>query len=343
MGFPLDLQPASWLYVGLFVLTLSAHLLCMFYVLAGTAYLAWRGFVILWLTPDERREGEIGDVLRDWMPLALSATITVGVAPLLFLQIIDQHSFYTANLLLGHRFGAILPALITGFYLLYVLKTKDLAETHPRWRATLAVIAFVCFAFTGYTFAENHELALATSTWAAFFGAERFVFAPGAWSLRFPFWLGIALAALAWIVERQLGDRSQRAAVARSLRRMRIGGVLLAFGAAVTLGACSGAAWRTVVLHGSGLAFTGSIVLGLALQGLRRMRLAGLLLLVVGAVFQRERLRSVHLDWNRLAQDHQLAAQVQGFFLFVVFLLLNALWIGWWIVRVRRALRSEGS
>ena len=41
--------------------------------------------------------------LRDWLPFVLSAAITAGIAPLLFVQILYQRAFYTANLLLFNR------------------------------------------------------------------------------------------------------------------------------------------------------------------------------------------------------------------------------------------------
>ena len=39
------------------------------------------------------------------------------------IQVLYQHRMYTATLLLSHRFMAIVPVLIDGFYLLYLGKS----------------------------------------------------------------------------------------------------------------------------------------------------------------------------------------------------------------------------
>ena len=45
---------------------------------------------------------------------------------LLFVQVLDKHHFYTANLLLFNRWMLFLLVLIAGFYLLCLLKAKRL-------------------------------------------------------------------------------------------------------------------------------------------------------------------------------------------------------------------------
>ena len=90
--FPTGLPLATAFYLTLYVLTLVIHVLFVSYVLAGTAYLAAVHFL-----PGHpaapRHKGGAAEALRDWMPLALSGTITAGVAPLLFIQILYQRAF----------------------------------------------------------------------------------------------------------------------------------------------------------------------------------------------------------------------------------------------------------
>ena len=83
-------------------------------------------------------------MIRSWIISASgcrscsSAAITAGVAPLLFLQILYQREFYTANLLLFNRWMAILPVLIVGFYSLYLIKGDWL------WQQRWPLRAVVC-------------------------------------------------------------------------------------------------------------------------------------------------------------------------------------------------------
>ncbi|MCU0726205.1 MAG: hypothetical protein MUE73_10505, partial [Planctomycetes bacterium] len=168
LGFPL---PTSF-YMVLYVVTLVLHVLCMNYVIAGAGYLA---FACLFPGGAKRRcNSPLAETIRDWLPFALGAAITAGVAPLLFVQILYKEPFYTANLLLSHRWMAILPVLITGFYLLYLLKSRAIEGWHPRTRILAGIGAFLCFAFTGYSWSENHLLALAgQETWSSFYEAGR--------------------------------------------------------------------------------------------------------------------------------------------------------------------------
>ena len=70
--FPFGFPRPTMAYLALYVVTLVIHVVFMSYVLAGTAYLGARGAI---------RRGEdspLTIVLRDWMPLMLSAAITAG-------------------------------------------------------------------------------------------------------------------------------------------------------------------------------------------------------------------------------------------------------------------------
>src|SRR5262245_22520401 len=115
--FPFGFPRATAFYLTLYVATLVIHVVFMNYVLAGSAYLAW--FTLAHRRDDLAQDARdpLAFPLRDWMPFLLSAAITAGIAPLLFLQILYQRPFYTANLLLFNRWMAILPVLIVAFYL----------------------------------------------------------------------------------------------------------------------------------------------------------------------------------------------------------------------------------
>jgi len=93
----------------------------------------------------------------------LGCGITAGVAPLLFLQLLHQHRFYTANLLLGPRWMAVVPALVVGFYALYAAKSL------ARVRRPALIVSLGCFAFVAWSWSELHELMQADAAWQAFY------------------------------------------------------------------------------------------------------------------------------------------------------------------------------
>src|SRR5678816_2594181 len=134
MMWPFD---RGGIVLALYVATLAVHAAFIGYVVAGTAY-------------SLARDDALSRTVRDRLPFMLGCGITAGVAPLLFLQLMHQQRFYTANLLLGPRWLAVVPALIAGFYALYIGKT--------RWRRAAYGIALACFAFVAWSWSELHEL-----------------------------------------------------------------------------------------------------------------------------------------------------------------------------------------
>jgi hypothetical protein len=111
--------------------------------------------------------------VRDRLPFMLGCGITAGVAPLLFLQLLHQKRFYTANLLLGPRWMAVVPALIVGFYALYAAKSLE------RYRQAALGVALACFAFVAWSWSELHELMKADAAWQSFYAEGQRLFLAG--------------------------------------------------------------------------------------------------------------------------------------------------------------------
>src|SRR4029079_14901328 len=118
--------------LALYVATLALHAAFIGYVVAGTAYALLR-------------DDALARTVRDRLPFMLGCGITAGVAPLLFVQLLHQHRFYTANLLLGPRWLAVVPALILGFYALYVGKLS------ARFRTPALAVGILCFLFVAWS------------------------------------------------------------------------------------------------------------------------------------------------------------------------------------------------
>ncbi len=163
------------LYIG----TLALHAVFVAYVVAGSA------FALV------RPRDPLTPTVRDRLPFMLGCGITAGVAPLLFVQLLHQRRFYTANLLLGPRWLAVVPALVVGFYALYLAKAK----ATELWRRAALATAVVCFAFVAWSWSELHELMQADPQWAAFYGAGHRIYITATIAPRFITVLG-AMATL---------------------------------------------------------------------------------------------------------------------------------------------------
>jgi hypothetical protein len=193
----------------LYVVTLALHAVFVAYVVAGSAFVLFR------------RADPIAATVRDRLPFMLGCGITAGVAPLLFVQLLHQRRFYTANLLLGPRWMAVVPALIIGFYALYLVKAD-------KWPRIALGVALACFTFVAWSWSELHELMQADPEWAAFYAAGHRVFTAATIAPRFVTVLG-AMATLfatvsAWSTDE--AGRRRLAAIAVAGRGVSIAGAV---------------------------------------------------------------------------------------------------------------------
>lgn len=184
MIWPFDASIES-VWLALYLLSFALHAVFVSYVAAGTGYAL--------VTAVRRSADPIAARTRDWLPFMLGAGITAGVGPLLFLQLLYQRRFYTANLLMGPRWGAVVPALIIGFYALYLAKASE----HRR-RLALG-IGTACFAFVAWSWTELHQVMLDDAGWRAMYAAGERFHLDAAILPRLAIWLGAMLALFATV------------------------------------------------------------------------------------------------------------------------------------------------
>ncbi|HMP15891.1 MAG TPA: hypothetical protein PKD72_02620, partial [Gemmatales bacterium] len=325
------------------------HVVFMNYVLAGTLWLALHRLFARDSTPHASAK-----ILTDWMPLMLSGAITAGIAPLLFLQLLYKQPFYTANLLLFHRWMAILPVLIIGFYGLYLLKTNWF-QRQPRYlQRFLTFLPMLCIAFTGYSWTENHLLSLQSqSTWGAFYAQGGQHYAEPALGPRLLIWTLGAFPTLAVLLGWQHWYRGT--GQPWPLARMAGLGMVLTLAACFWFWTVAAEHSRQALLSPLALPYLLTASLGILLQAiawgiqvgyqtLQRLPLVlsslGLLMTLLGMTVVREALRLHALGPGRLEQLYPLHAGVYGkggFPLFLFFFVINSLLVAYvfWLVRQR--------
>lgn len=360
--FPLEMSADGAFYAVLYVLTWVIHAALAAYVLTGTGYIA--AVDVLFRTKSNDGQGGDDDatvvgILRDWMPFALGVAITAGVAPLLFVQVLYKQAFYTANLLLFHRWMALLPALIVGFYLLYVVKTGWYQRNvSRRWWVT--VPTFACFLFTAYSWAENHLLSLESQEqWTQFYAQRRHFFVSPRLVVRLIMWSGGAVGIMLLIVAWQLRGLIRRSGALvgqNAFRASRVALVSLAAGAIAAIAyLLIDGAWREQVMGGAMVYAIIAIVGGVAqaigwLRIRRRGLLSGLDLFIasIGAVLTlvavaaiRESVRVAVLKPSEQADHLRDVAANGGWITFLSFAAANAIVIAACAIAVRRSLKRE--
>ncbi len=351
--FPFGFPSATAFYLALYVLTLVIHVAFMNYVLAGTGYL-----VASALLSRRRTDGDgltLADTLRDWMPFALSAAITAGVAPLLFVQILYKKNFYTANLLLFHRWMAILPVLIVGFYLLYLLKARA-AERWPAWgRTLLAFGALLCFAFTAYSWTENHLLSADSTNWPGLYESNARTYWHPQLVPRLFLWAAGAVATMCLLAAWQLhfagGMKPFSAADVGRLARLALAGLVFSGAGGLAYWYFLEAPQRRVLTGPLAGPYLAAALIGLVVQlfaWLDQLRHAtirpkslmvcsiGLSMTLVCVTVVREALRLASIDIATLQEQHLAAASKGGLFVFLLFFAVNAGLIAWCLRLARR-------
>jgi hypothetical protein len=352
--FPFGFPAPTALYLTLYVVTLALHVLFMSYTLAGSCFLALSSLAGARHAPTAL--GSVRYAIHDWLPFALGLAITAGVAPLLFLQVLYEHRFYSANLLLFHRWMLIVPALVTGFYLLYLLKS-EYARARPRLWTLSALGAFACFAFTAWSWTENHLLSRDAHVWVDVYASRAWIYRSPETLPRLSMWfcgsLSLLAMALAWQLRaarargRDVGAREIVLCARLGLIGL-VGGGLAAAWYATAMPPEARAAAHGVLAKPWLLATVAGGVLQLYawLRELRRpaLTLRDTVILSVGAAAAllgsgvvRESARLGAFDISQLYEQHAAAAEAGGMGWFFAFLLVNGVAVAFAVRLGRRA------
>jgi hypothetical protein len=144
-----------WLITSLHVLTLSLHFAAMNFVLGGILVVLAGRLDRRWENPAVRRFIAL-------FPSAMAATVTLGVAPLLFLQLVFPLQMYPASIVSAWFFLMVVPAVILVYYLFYAASfaAKGGAPVRGRhlWPALFGLL-YVSLAYSSvFSMAEHPDL-----------------------------------------------------------------------------------------------------------------------------------------------------------------------------------------
>lgn len=152
-------QPGpTWVFWALLTLTFVVHLLAMNAMVGGAVI----GAVARWRNgrkPDERL-GAMVDVLARLMPACIATTVTFGVAPLLFVQLLFGRALFTSSVLIAWWWLGVIPVPIAAYYSSYWLSFRSRHEVGRGQVASWAVAGLLVA--VGFVYVNNMSL-----TWRA--------------------------------------------------------------------------------------------------------------------------------------------------------------------------------
>ncbi|MFZ5826033.1 MAG: hypothetical protein ACOY94_17190 [Bacillota bacterium] len=186
---PIGLPAPVLLLQFLLVLTFALHIIPMSITLGGSL----AGFVMeirARLQP-ERPFKELAGRIWSTLPSVTAFTITLGVAPLLFVQLIYGKFFYPASILTGWSWFAVVPLLIVGYYMLYL---QSMGDRSARWRTWAGLVAVLIFMGIAAIYVSTMSLTVEAESWKAMYAGSQ----GGTYFLvRLPRWLHVLLGATA--------------------------------------------------------------------------------------------------------------------------------------------------
>jgi hypothetical protein len=157
LGYPVPLE----LLRGLSYLTLTLHLLAMYFTLGGVA---------LWLYLRLRKpaHGEsMSAFLGGGLTLGFSYLVTLGIPPLLFVQVMYGQLFYSSSVIVGAHWILVVPLLIVAYGLFYLHKLTRRKSPGPQW--VYLLIGFLAMLTIGFFYVNNLTLMQTPERWMAIY------------------------------------------------------------------------------------------------------------------------------------------------------------------------------
>jgi hypothetical protein len=156
-----DAIPVHWFWLHLLLtVTTFLHFVAM-NIMLGTGFIAfslpfWRGDDVMPLNAHIART----------LPYSIAFTINLGVAPLLFLQVLYGQFFYTSSILMGVYWLSIFGILIVSYYAAYIYRLVDDRGGMGRLYITAAVLLLL---IVSILFSNNVSLMQMPEVWTGYF------------------------------------------------------------------------------------------------------------------------------------------------------------------------------
>ena len=169
---PMPLPAPYWLFKLLLLVTFLLHILAMNFMFGGTILAA----VARLKGKRDERYLILSTNLAKKLPAFFAATITLGIAPLLFLQVIYGQYFYTSSVIMAWPWFLVILLLIFAYYGLYVVAfARDQRKGGLVW---VLIFSLVLLFLIGFFYTNNMTLMLRPEKWAAKYRTD-----PSGWNL----------------------------------------------------------------------------------------------------------------------------------------------------------------
>jgi hypothetical protein len=169
---PNPLPAPYWVFKVLLVVTFFLHIVAMNFLLGGG--------VLALVSKWGSRKPDLGhrmfhDLARK-LPVLVPATVTLGIAPLLFLQVLYGQFFYASSIVMAWPWFLVLVGLTIAYYGFYYVSFRGGREIGRA--GALMLLSVLLIFLVGFLFSNNLTLSQSPSRWAGKYFAN-----PAGWNL----------------------------------------------------------------------------------------------------------------------------------------------------------------
>ena len=162
---PPETIPVAWGWLKLLLMTVfPLHLLFMNAMLGSTVIALYSS-----LGNDEASH-DLSRRLAGIVPFLVAFAVNLGVASLLFIQVLYGRFFYTSSILMALFWLGVIPLLMTAYYLLYLYDFRY--AQLGRWGVPVAAAAVFIFLGIAFIYSNNMTLMLDSNQWTGYYANQ---------------------------------------------------------------------------------------------------------------------------------------------------------------------------
>jgi hypothetical protein len=146
-----------WILQALSYLTLTLHLSAVHFTVGGALLLLWAR-----LRGGTHAE-HTGRFFGSGLPLGVSYIITLGIPPLLFVQVLYGQLYYSSSVLVGAFWIQVIPALMFAYGGFYYHRLQR--DRRPRLQGIVVLASLLLLLYIGYIYVNNFTLLMNPEKW----------------------------------------------------------------------------------------------------------------------------------------------------------------------------------
>ncbi len=152
-----DNIPVHWLWFHILLLvTFFLHVILMNLILGGSLLTLWDNL------RKKTAKSEAGSI-----PTLIALTVNFGVPPLLFVQVLYGHLFYTSSILIAIPWILVIPVLILAYYGAYLYLSKK--DKNPVLARASLITSSLILLYVAFVYVNNLTLSMTPGRFDMFF------------------------------------------------------------------------------------------------------------------------------------------------------------------------------